>query len=108
MGKLSYTNKALLLELETYLKRFDEVQKEKTFNKIMPTKRLFRCDYLLPNLKIIVEVNGGQWNNGRHNRGGKGYENDLMKLNIAQKNGYKVYQFTYEMLIRMEYRDFIC
>ena len=107
MGKLSYTNKALLFELENYLKRFDEVQKEKTFNKIMPTKRLFRCDYLLPNLKIIVEVNGGQWTNGRHNRGGKGYENDLMKLNIAQKNGYKVYQFTYEMLMRMEYRDFI-
>jgi len=107
MSKLSYANKALLFELENYLKRFDEVQKEKTFNKIMPTKRLFRCDYILPNLKIIVEVNGGQWTNGRHNRGGKGYENDLMKLNIAQKNGYKVYQFTYEMLMRMEYRDFI-
>ena len=107
MSKLSYANKALLFEFENYLKRFDEVQKEKTFNKIMPTKRLFRCDYLLPNLKIIVEVNGGQWTNGRHNRGGKGYENDLMKLNIAQKNGYKVYQFTYEMLMRMEYRDFI-
>ena len=33
MSKLSNTNKILLLELETYLKRFDEVQKETTFNK---------------------------------------------------------------------------
>ncbi len=37
----------------------------------------------------------------------KGYENDLTKLNIAQHNGFKVYQFTYEMLMRREYTNFI-
>ena len=107
MSKLSNTNKILLLELETYLKRFDEVQKETTFNKIMPTKRLFRCDFLCPNLKVIIEVNGGQWTNGRHTRGGVGYENDLTKLNIAQLHGFKIFQFTYEMLERREYDVFL-
>ena len=38
-----------------------------------------------------------------HNRGGKGYENDLQKINLAQRNGYTVFQYTYEMLQRREY-----
>ena len=72
----------------------------------MDTDRKFRADYLLLKDKIIIEINGGQYINGRHNRGGIGYENDLTKLNIAQKNGFKIYQFTYEMINRREY-DFI-
>ena len=68
----------------------------------MPTNRRFRADYYLPNLKTIIEVNGGQYINGRHNRGGVGYENDLTKLNLAQRHGFKIYQFTYEMIKRGE------
>ena len=77
--------------------------KEVPFSRFLATKRRFRADFLMPNVKIIVEVNGGQYARGRHNRGGKGYETDLEKLNLAQLNGYKVIQFTYEMLRRGEH-----
>lgn len=40
-----------------------------------------------------------------HNRGGKGYETDLQKINLAQRNDYKVFQYTYEMLQRREYLE---
>lgn len=79
---------------------------EVVFNKIMDTKRRFRADYLINN-NIILEINGGQWTNGRHNRGGKGYENDLTKMNLSQENGFKYIQFTYEMLQRKEYEQTI-
>jgi hypothetical protein len=55
----------------------------------------------------MVEINGGQWIRGRHNRGGEGYEEDLTKLNLAQSFGFKVYQFTYEMLERQEYKNYL-
>lgn len=108
MKKLTPKQIALYRELNTFLKRFDpDTVQEAVFNKIMPTKRLFRCDFLCPSLKIIIEVNGGQWTNGRHTRGGVGYENDLTKLNIAQLHGFKIFQFTYEMLERREYDVFL-
>ena len=74
----------------------------------MDTKRRFRADYFIykASRNCIVEINGGQWVNGRHNRGGEGYENDLTKLNLANENNYEVYQFTYEMLLRQEYKQF--
>jgi len=100
------TRIAVILELEQYLKKYG-FAKEVLFNKIMPTKRQFRADYFLPSFDIIIEVNGGQFSRGRHNRGGKGYENDLTKLNIAQQNGFKIFQFTYEMLARLEYKTIL-
>lgn len=97
-------NKVLYQELYKLLKEYDsETKSEVMFNRIMETKRQFRADFFCPKLKLIVEVNGGQYINGRHNRGGKGYENDLLKLNLAQANGLSVLQFTYEMLERGEH-----
>ena len=84
---------------------YDTPQQEIVFNTIMPTKRRFRADYYCPNLKLIIELNGGQWVNGRHNRGGKGYENDLTKINMAQRNGFQVWQYTYEMIERGELKQ---
>jgi very-short-patch-repair endonuclease len=95
-------NKILLRLFEQYIRGRYSVRKEVVFSHIMDTKRKFRADYLLDE-KIIIEINGGQFINGRHNRGGKGYENDLTKLNLAQSNGFKVFQFTYEMLSRKEF-----
>jgi hypothetical protein len=98
--------KAVVQEFEDYLSSKDLLfDKEIVFSKIMDTKRRFRADYSIM-LDTIVEINGGQWTGGRHNRGGKGYENDLTKLNLAQKHGFKIYQFTYEMLLRQEYKNY--
>lgn len=105
---MSTINNFLMAELLQYLEYiYKDVQTEVVFNKIMDTNRRFRADYFVPSEKIIIEVNGGQYVNGRHNRGGKGYENDLTKMNLAQKHGFKYYQFTYQMLTRAEYKQYI-
>ena len=103
---------ALLQEFETFLyKNKIHFEKEVMYKKLFDTKRQFRADYVLYKIKngvinelfIMVEINGGQFINGRHNRGGKGYETDLQRINLAQRNDYKVFQYTYEMLQRREY-----
>jgi len=100
--------KILMDELKKALLSVDpKTMAEVPFSLIMPTKRKFRADFYLPDKKIIIEVNGGQYLNGRHNRGGKGYETDLYKLNLAQFYGFKVYQFTYEMIERNEHLQFL-
>lgn len=98
---------AVKKEFEQYLLSNYLVKCEVVFSKIMDTHRKFRADYYLPDYNIIIELNGGQWIKGRHNRGGVGYEKDLTKLNLAQKNGFSVYQFTYEMLLKQSYKDFL-
>ena len=104
--------KALLQEFETFLyKNKIHFEKEVMYKKLFNTKRQFRADYVLNKISngginklfITVEINGGQFINGRHTRGGKGYETDLQKINLAQRNDYKVFQYTYEMLQRREY-----
>lgn len=96
--------KVLYSELEKKLKEVDRyTMPEVPFSHFLPTKRKFRADFLMPILKIIIEVNGGQFTGGRHTRGGQGYETDLTKLNLAQIHGYKVIQFTYQMLKRGEH-----
>ena len=42
---------------------------------------------------ILIDIQGGTWNNGRHSRG-KGYQNDCDKGNAATKDGYTVFHFT--------------
>lgn len=113
----------LIYEFEKYLKERYQYQKEVRYCDIMDTDREFRADYLLMDnegKQVLVEINGGQhamrkkkkngtvyYTAGRHNKGGKGYENDLVKLNTAQKNGFPVFQFTYEMLSRKEYINYL-
>ena len=103
---------ALLQEFETFLyKNKIHFEKEVMYKKLFNTKRQFRADYVLYKISngginelfITVEINGGQFIKGRHNRGGKGYEKEFQKINLAQKNGYTVFQYTYEMLQRREY-----
>ena len=55
------------------------LEKEHRFDK----RRRWRFDYAYIATRIAVEINGGVWSQGRHNQG-KGYLNDLDKLNAAQ------------------------
>lgn len=108
-------NDLLKYEMLIYLKdKGYKVEEEIVFTKIMNTKRVYRADYLIRSSNTIIEINGGQWTKGRHTRAGtvKGklytqYENDLNKLNLAQVNGFKILQFTYEQLGRQEYKNFL-
>lgn len=115
MRKNNPINEALKKELVSFLsKSIGEVIEEVVFNKIMPTERQYRADYCILSKKIIIEVNGGQYNGGRHTRAGKvpgkvytQYENDLNKLNLAQRNGFRIFQFTYAQLQRREYVEIL-
>ena len=61
--------------------------------------RKWRFDWAFPDRKIAVEVEGGNWGNGRHTRG-KGYEDDCEKYNAAVAAGWSLFRFTPGMLER--------
>ena len=64
--------------------------------KFHPSRK-WRADFHLKDRKILVEVEGGIWSNGRHTRG-KGYIADLEKYNTATMMGYQVIRFSTEQV----------
>ncbi len=57
--------------------------------------RLWRFDFAWPSHKVAVEIEGGVWINGRHNRG-SGLVADCEKLNRAAELGFRVFRFPTE------------
>lgn len=64
-------------------------EKEYRFHVI----RRWRFDLAFVNKKIAVEMEGGIWKRGRHNRP-QGFIKDCEKYNMAQKMGWKVLRYT--------------
>ena len=64
---------------------------------IFHPKRKWRFDLLYPRKKIAVEIHGGRWIQGGHNRA-KGSLNDWEKINEAQSLGFDVYQFASDQI----------
>ena len=54
--------------------------------------RRWRFDFAFPDRMIAVEIDGGTWINGRHNRGA-GYAKDAQKYNAAVIHGWRVLRF---------------
>lgn len=61
-------------------------------HRFYPT-RMWRFDYAIPSHRIAIEIDGGVWIDGRHNRP-KGYIADLDKFNHAAMQGWLVLKFT--------------
>jgi len=59
--------------------------------------RRWRADFCWPDQKLIVEIEGGQWIQGRHQRG-SGFALDCAKYNAAVLAGYRVLRYTTEMV----------
>ena len=57
------------------------------------TDRKWRVDYAWPDVKLAVEVEGGAWINGRHNRG-FGFLSDMSKYNEMTLAGWSLLRFT--------------
>lgn len=55
--------------------------------------RRFRADFAWPHAMLLVEVDGGTWVAGRHNRGA-GIEADAEKQSIAAVLGWRVIRVT--------------
>jgi acetyl esterase/lipase len=63
--------------------------------------RKWRFDYAWPDHKIALEVHGGAWVNGGHNRG-SGFLRDMVKFRRAGCLGWKVISYTPQELMRIQ------
>lgn len=63
-----------------------------TQHRFHPVRR-WRADLAWPDARLLVEVDGATWAQGRHTRG-KGYEGDCEKTNAATLMGWRVLRFT--------------
>lgn len=59
--------------------------------------RRWRADFAFLEAKLLIEVEGGIWTNGRHSRG-KGFEDDCEKYNAMTIQGWRLLRFTAEMV----------
>jgi len=55
--------------------------------------RRWRSDFAFPEQQLLIEVDGGEWVNGAHNRG-TGSARDNEKDHAAIRLGYRVLHFT--------------
>jgi len=57
--------------------------------------RKWLFDIYYPSIKMAIEIHGGNWINGGHNRG-RGFKNDRQKMNEAHHLGFTVFEFLTE------------
>lgn len=69
-------------------------------------ERQFRFDFAYPEAKVGVEVEGGVWVQGRHNRGA-GFINDLTKYNEAALLGWLVLRVASEHIMNGKATEWI-
>jgi very-short-patch-repair endonuclease len=68
--------------------------------------RQWRFDLCWQEQRVAVEVDGGTWSGGRHNRGA-GFKEDCIKLNHAAREGWKVLRFPTDMVTDGSAAEFI-
>lgn len=73
--------------------------------KFHPTRR-WRFDYAFIDSKVAIEIDGGVWISGRHNRA-SGYVKDMEKFNQAAMLGWRVLKFKPDEINNNETYDII-
>lgn len=61
-------------------------------------ERNYRFDVAWVEEQVALEINGGIWRKGGGAHTGRGHLRDMDKLNLAQKKGWQVAQFTPQQL----------
>lgn len=69
-------------------------------HKFHPT-RGWMFDFAWPEHKVALEVEGGIWKQGRHNRG-EGFLKDIEKYNAAGVLGWRVFRTTPDALLKKQ------
>lgn len=67
--------------------------------------RKFKVDFYLPDYNVIIEIEGGQWIQGRHQRG-IGFKLDIEKYNILAFAGYKVFRLTTDHFLKVGLKQY--
>lgn len=70
-----------------------EMEPEYIFHPV----RRWRADFAHVGAKVLVEIDGGVWSEGRHTRGG-GFVEDCRKLNAAAALGWTVFRIATGMV----------
>lgn len=70
-----------------------------------PTRK-WRFDYAIPEFKIAIEIDGGVFIQGRHNRG-SGYVKDMEKFNEAAILGWRILRFTPQQIKKEQWIETI-
>lgn len=73
----------------------DELKLEHVREYRFHATRRFRFDFAVPSRRLAIELEGGGWTNGRHTRG-KGFQNDLLKYQLAFSLRWHVVRFSVE------------
>jgi len=63
--------------------------------------RQWAADYALPHLYLLIEVEGGIWKYGRHNRA-EGYIADMEKYNAAAQMGYVLLRYLPNQIVTLK------
>lgn len=74
------------------------IGKVQTEFKFSPNRK-FRADFAFVEQRILIEVEGGIYTNGRHTRGA-GYTKDMEKYNLAAELGYVVLRYSPNDLLK--------
>ena len=91
---MSKGEEALAMMLRAYGVEFEREY------RFAPPRR-WRADFAVPDRRLLIEVQGGHWVDGRHNRG-DGYAKDLERQNAAQLAGWMVLQYTTDQVVSGE------
>lgn len=94
MKELSKAEEAFALHC-----RVEELNPEREF-RFHPVRK-WRFDFAFPIEKLAVEIEGGIWSGGAHNRG-QHFQSDAEKYNAAIKLGWRVLRYSTEMVLRAD------
>jgi hypothetical protein len=72
-----------------------EADYQKRYLKSKRSKR-YRLDFVHPDSRTGIEIQGGVYNRGRHVTG-SGYERDCRKYNLAYTSGWTIFLLTSQM-----------
>lgn len=68
--------------------------------------RRFRFDYAIVDYQIAIEIEGGVWKQGRHNRG-VGFLGDMEKYNLATSKGWSILRTTPSEIFNLDFMKLI-